>query len=154
MVHGRVVRQKRRLPTRRDLILGMFFKFMLFFPLNVTSFYNCMWLLKKAMFTFFFFFFTPTVSNSFFNGMFEILWFSLRIPFWILSLCSNNCLAKCDTLPSNTNPLSTVCIKWLASKLCCAVTSGTGLCVIYCSFAVLNCVVWIQKERQQTEYRV
>lgn len=69
------------------------------------------------------------------------LWLSLQIAVWKTRLlCMNTYLTKtwCSSSPDTEIPLSTLCIKWLASKLCCAV-SYEHLCF---------CVITVCMKRQ------
>lgn len=77
-------------------------------------------------YTYIFFFLHQKVSESFFNGMFETfdsVTLFTPLPFWKSVSVYRHLSGKCDAvcLLQDTNPLSTICTKWLASKnvLCC-----------------------------------
>lgn len=88
-----------------------------------------------ALFTFFIFgFYTNRlVSGSVLGGCLKhstlvILLYLSEYQVSVYRHVSGKCDAVC--LLRIENPLSTVCIKWLASKLCCAVSSGC-LCLYH-----------------------
>lgn len=90
----------------------------------------------------FFFFYTNRLVKAFLMGCLKhsTLWLLFTpLPFWKISLCVSTSIWQmwCSLSPSDTNPLSTVCIKWLASKTC-AVLWGLNVCV--CIFGY--CMTW------------
>lgn len=119
---------KPRLPLDATWLLECFFKLFIFcsFRLYLSPSYLSITVCDYWNSSVTFFSYNKRLVKAFLMGCLKhsTLWFSL--PVWKKSVSVYQHLIWqmwCSLSPSDTNPLSTICIKWLASKLCCAVSS-------------------------------